>query len=158
MMPQIRRRIRHKKRIGLAFRLTECGVSGVMITVNNYLNMKRTLLMAVTACLLCLPVRAQDARFQQNLQKAQAGDAAAQFNLGLCYENGNGVAQDMSKAVYWYRKSAEQGDAIGQRNLGVMYYLGIGVDEDKAEALRLMRLSAAQGDETALEFLNVNVF
>ena len=68
------------------------------------------------------------------------------------------MAQDMSKAVYWYRKSAEQGDAIGQRNLGVMYYLGIGVDEDRAEALRLMRLSAAQGDETALEFLNVNAF
>ena len=38
-------------------------------------------------------------------------------NLGICYENGYGVTQNMGKAVKWYRKAAEQGDAYAQRRL-----------------------------------------
>ncbi|MBR4388959.1 MAG: SEL1-like repeat protein, partial [Prevotella sp.] len=34
--------------------------------------------------------------------------------MGLCYENGTGVAKDEAKAVEWYRKAAEQGDARAQ--------------------------------------------
>ena len=52
---------------------------------------------------------------------AQGGDARAQNNLGVCYEEGQGVAQDYTQAVYWYRKSAEQGDAWAQYNLGNCY-------------------------------------
>ena len=46
---------------------------------------------------------------------AEQGNATAQYNLGVCYYNGQGVAQDNKKAVYWFTKSAEQGnaDAIG---------------------------------------------
>lgn len=35
--------------------------------------------------------------------------AEAQFNLGLCYANGDGMLQDKAEAVKWYRKAAEQG-------------------------------------------------
>ena len=52
---------------------------------------------------------------------SQGGDAYAQCFLGLCYDNGQGVAQDYTQAVYWYRKSAEQGDAWAQYNLGNCY-------------------------------------
>ena len=41
---------------------------------------------------------------------AEQGDAQAQNNLGLCYDNGDGVAKDSQQAVYWWRKAAEQGD------------------------------------------------
>ena len=41
---------------------------------------------------------------------AEQGDSYAQWWLGLCYYDGNGVNQDYSKAVEWYRKSAEQGE------------------------------------------------
>lgn len=37
------------------------------------------------------------------------GDAIAQYNLGVCYYNGNGVAKDQAEAVKWWRKDAEQG-------------------------------------------------
>ena len=37
-----------------------------------------------------------------------------QANLGLCYLNGNGVPQDMKKAVYWITKAAEQGHVEAQ--------------------------------------------
>jgi len=38
---------------------------------------------------------------------AEQGDATAQNNLGVCYENGMGVERDRKKAVYWYTKAAE---------------------------------------------------
>ena len=42
---------------------------------------------------------------------AEQGDAAAQYNLGVIYYNGEGVTQDYAEAVKWYRKAAEQGYA-----------------------------------------------
>ena len=51
-------------------------------------------------------------------KKAEAGDAAAQYNLGVMYANGNGVLSDSAEAVRWYRKSAKQGNADAQSNLG----------------------------------------
>ena len=38
-----------------------------------------------------------------------AGNADAQFDLGLKYENGQGVEKDALTAVKWYRKAADQG-------------------------------------------------
>ena len=38
----------------------------------------------------------------------------AQCNLGAHYDNGQGVKQDHTEAVKWYRKAAEQGDANAQ--------------------------------------------
>jgi TPR repeat protein len=34
------------------------------------------------------------------------GDAAAQFNLGVCFVRGTGVAQDSVEAVRYYRLAA----------------------------------------------------
>ena len=42
---------------------------------------------------------------------AEQGDATAQGNLGLMYDEGQGVPQDYKTAVKWYRLAAEQGDA-----------------------------------------------
>ena len=42
---------------------------------------------------------------------AEQGDDAAQYYLGVCYANGQGVAQGYVEAVKWFRKAAEQGDA-----------------------------------------------
>lgn len=41
---------------------------------------------------------------------AESGHAQAQFNLGICYYNGEGVLENESEAVKWLKKSAEQGD------------------------------------------------
>ena len=80
---------------------------------------------------------------------AEQGDASAQFNLGVRYVTGEGVAQDDAEAVRWYRLAAEQGDASAQFNLGVMYGTGEGVAQDDAEAVRWYRLAAEQGDASA---------
>jgi len=80
------------------------------------------------------------------LRVAEMGVAEAQYNLGVCYERGDGVAQDYEKAVYWYKKAVDQGHAKAQHNLGLCYYNGIGVPVDQTEAARLFLLSAEQGD------------
>jgi len=43
--------------------------------------------------------------------------AAAQYHLGVCYLNGNGVPKDKARAVHWYRKAAAQGLAEAQKAL-----------------------------------------
>ena len=48
------------------------------------------------------------------------GDAAAQFNLGFMYYNGQGVPQDYILAVKWFRLAADQGYADAQFSLGFM--------------------------------------
>ena len=78
-------------------------------------------------------------------QRANAGDADAQNDLGLMYYNGEGVPQDYVEAVRWYRLSADQGLAAAQLNLGVMYDRGRGVPQDYVEAVRWYRLAVDQG-------------
>jgi TPR repeat protein len=80
---------------------------------------------------------------------AAQGDAAAQFNLALMYDDGRGVLQDYAEAVRWYRLAAEQGNAFAQGNLGLMYAKGQGVLRDYAQAVRWYRLAAEQGDAVA---------
>jgi hypothetical protein len=43
------------------------------------------------------------------LPLARQGNAVAQCNLGLMYDEGHGVAQDYSEAVRWYREAARTG-------------------------------------------------
>ncbi|MBP3298155.1 MAG: SEL1-like repeat protein [Muribaculaceae bacterium] len=80
---------------------------------------------------------------------AEQGDAWAQYRLGCCYDNGQGVAQSWTEAVKWYRKSAEQGNASAQYNLGVCYENGKGVEQSYAEAVKWYRKSAEQGKVSA---------
>jgi TPR repeat protein len=81
--------------------------------------------------------------------RAEQGDVEAQNNLGLMYDNGEGVPQDYAEVVRWYRLAAEQGLASAQFNLGLMYDTGYGVPEDDAEAMRWHRLAADQGQAQA---------
>ena len=76
---------------------------------------------------------------------ADTGVPQAQSNLGFMYEHGQGVPQDYSEAVKWFRKAADQGYANAQFNLGVMYDMGQGVPQDYAAALLWYRKAADQG-------------
>ena len=58
---------------------------------------------------------------------AEQGEAFAQHNLALMYQNGLGVPQDYAQALIWYRKAANRGVAAAQHNLGWMYQNGQGV-------------------------------
>lgn len=76
---------------------------------------------------------------------AEQGDVHAQYQIGLMYANGEGVAQDHVEAVRWYRLAAEQGHVEAQYKLGVRYSRGLGVMQDYTETARWHRLAAEQG-------------
>jgi transposase len=80
---------------------------------------------------------------------AEQGNADAQFNLGVMYDNGEDVPQDHAEAARWYRRAAEQEHASGQYNLGTMYAFGEDVPQDHAEALKSYRRAAEQGNADA---------
>jgi TPR repeat protein len=96
--------------------------------------------------LLLLPALAfAQSYFEERKAAAESGDTAAQFDLGVMYDNGEGVPENTAEAVRWYRLAAEQGYALAQSNLGLMYSNGDGVPENDAEAVRWYRLAAEQG-------------
>ena len=80
---------------------------------------------------------------------AEQGDADAQNNLGVMYENGYGTTQDYKKAAKWYRLAAEQGQGVAQEQLGELYFRGIGVLQDDEQAFKWYRLAAEQGNADA---------
>lgn len=84
-------------------------------------------------------------RYQKNIDKARAGDATAQVDVGYAYETGDGVAKDINQALYWYRKSADQGNADAQANLAYFYYNGLGVAQDYKQAFYWNKKAADQG-------------
>ena len=68
------------------------------------------------------------------LPLAKKGFAQAQYNLGVMYGNGKGVAKDYSKAIKWWNLAADQGNGKAQINLGGMYEMGKGVPKDAQKA------------------------
>ena len=48
---------------------------------------------------------------------AEQGNDDAQFNLGMCYEFGQGVVKDLTEAVKWYRKAVKQGNDLAKEML-----------------------------------------
>jgi TPR repeat protein len=83
--------------------------------------------------------------FEEIKPKAEAGDAASQYELGLLYAIGQGVPKDDAQAVKWYRKAAEQNLPQAQYELGLRYSNGNGVAKDSAEAAKWYRKAADQG-------------
>jgi TPR repeat protein len=77
------------------------------------------------------------------------GDADVQFNMGLKFANGEGVAQDYAQAAEWYHKAADQSHSLAQFNLGMMYANGQGVTRDDAQSAMWFGRAAHQGDAGA---------
>ena len=75
--------------------------------------------------------------------RAAQGEAEAQSALGFKYVTGEGVPQDYTEALKWYRLAATQGQAAAQFNVGFLYSQGNGVPQDDVEAYKWFTLAAA---------------
>ncbi len=58
-------------------------------------------------------------------QKANNGNAQAQFDLALCYINGTDIEKNKELALEWSIKAAENGHVEAQFTLGMYYFLGV---------------------------------
>lgn len=77
------------------------------------------------------------------LTAAKEGDPQAQSYLGVCYQTGQGVAQDYAEAVKWFRRAAEQDDTVAQCYLGFCFLSGQGVPQEDGEAAKWFREASA---------------
>jgi len=107
-------------------------MTGLMLTTRKY----RTALLLLFS-LSSLPIYADP--FQDAVKAYQAGDytkardiwagmsdkgdAAAQFNLGVLYENGQGLEKDLNLAQEWYRRAAVQGLPEAKKKLDALEQL-----------------------------------
>ena len=141
---------------------------------------------ALSLAVLGPPVQAQDTPSAQGLAdlraRAEAGDATAQWDLGLMYGTGRKgthmirhavciaiaalslsalgspvQAQDKPSAqeLADLRARAEAGDTEAQYNLGLRYATGKGVQQDDAEAVAWYHQAAEQGHAKAQTRLGV---
>ena len=76
---------------------------------------------------------------------AGQGNAEAQFQLGLIYEQGLGIDADRQTAQRYYQQAAEQQSPQALDALGTLYLKGEGVIQNFKESLRLFQQAAAQG-------------
>jgi localization factor PodJL len=86
---------------------------------------------------------------------AANGNAAAQYEIGQRYANGEGAAQDLAQAYYWYRQAANQGLAVAQYRLATLYEKGRGIGQDDAQARLWYEKAAMQGNVKAMHNLAV---
>lgn len=83
------------------------------------------------------------------LPLAEQGNVDAQFQAGMIYAMGKGIAEDDKQAAGWLGKAAGQGHREAQTKLGFMYATGKGVAQNYNTAVDWFYKAAEQGDVTA---------
>jgi len=86
---------------------------------------------------------------------AAAGDAAAEYEVGVRYAEGRGVAANTAEAARWFELAAKHGLAMAQFRLAGFYEKAICVKKDVETARRLYKSAAEQGNAKAMHNLAV---
>ena len=112
--------------------------------------MKNAFLLALFACIAHtlsadLP--------EELLNKALAGDADAQFELGKRLDAGQGLKAEPEKAARWYEKASIQGHAEAAYYLAVLHENGIGLNKNSKLAAAWYAFSAKLGHRRAEQAL-----
>jgi serine/threonine protein kinase len=90
------------------------------------------------------------AKVMSVMQAARQGDARAQYQLGVFYQEGRGgLPRSQVTAASWFALAAAQGHAQAQSILGFLYQTGRGVPQSDAQAVRWLTRAASQGDAEA---------
>ena len=88
------------------------------------------------------------------LNRADAGDSIAQYEMALRYADGEGVPQNYRDAMAWFAKAAANGNDNAQWKLGLGYIKGIGVPHDERKAVVWFKRAANHGDIRAQSALS----
>ena len=84
----------------------------------------------------------------KDVQKhADAGDAEAEYEMGVRYASGIDVIQDYSQAMRWFLQAADQGSARAQGRVATWMFLGRGTEQDYSKAYYWGLLAQAGGDD-----------
>ncbi len=86
---------------------------------------------------------------------AQAGDAAAAYEIAMRFVEGRGVPANLEEAARWYERAASKGLAPAQFRYASMLEKGQGVRKDLAAARKLYVAAAGKGNAKAMHNLAV---
>ena len=75
------------------------------------------------------------------------GDMTACNMFGLMNETGQGIAQNLPRAIELYQRACEGGMLVGCTNLGLMYEAGVGVTQDVVRAVGLYQVACEGGEQ-----------
>ncbi|MCC8097012.1 MAG: sel1 repeat family protein, partial [Eubacterium sp.] len=84
---------------------------------------------------------------------AAENDVIAINNLGCCYLNGEGTAQNYEKAIECFERAAALKDDLALLNLATCYSFGLGIDKNLQKALELYKQAADLGNDTAVKMI-----
>src|ERR1019366_5583398 len=79
-------------------------------------------------------------------KRADAGDPAAQNELGVRYGLGFDVPKDPERAIEWFKKAASQGYGKARFNLAAAYFNDAGARENQSVAFQWFLLAEEVGD------------
>jgi TPR repeat protein len=67
---------------------------------------------------------------------ANNGHSTVEYDMGICYQDGIGVAPDAHQALEWFRMASNNNCAISENKMGVIYQFGgYGLEIDYKKAL-----------------------
>jgi len=90
------------------------------------------------------------------LKAAKRGHPESQFNVGIGYFHGQGLAKEnKEKAAYWFQRAAEQGQPNAQHALGYCHWQGEGAKQSLKEAYYWMSKAADQEHPEAQQWIDL---
>ncbi len=99
-----------------------------------------------------LPAAAPRAKLTE---AANAGDAAAQYEMGIRLADGQGTTPDSQAALQWFTKAAQQNLAPATYRAATMYERGLGTQKDLKRARELYLKAANAGHVRSMHNLGV---
>ncbi len=88
-------------------------------------------------------------------ERMNAGDTAAQSELGARYGKGEGVEQNFDKAIELLKDAAAKGEVQADFYLATAYYSGLGVPKNEVHAFMLFEKAADRGHAPSQYWLAV---
>ena len=89
-------------------------------------------------------------------EEVECGNVDAMSRIGMMYQKGHGVEQNLKKAAEWYQTGAYFNSTEAMRNLGMLYekqYKKFGKKEGKTLAETWYKKAADLGDAIAIRFM-----
>ena len=108
------------------------------------------LMFLVLAAFTTLPSWAAEMPLAECREKADAGDAEAQYQLGKRYEEGAGVGKNGIRAVIQYKKAAEQKHRKACARLSELYSRGEFVKKDAVLAAKYGAMAGGENEAIAV--------
>ena len=113
-------------------------------------SMCRFLAIAWVLVIPAIAIAASNPRLADALKAAKAGDAPAQYIVGMMYLFGQETKQNIPEGASWLARSVKGGMPQAMVALAQLYDVGQGVSFDAARATQLRQQAAKLGNPTAI--------